>query len=53
MKPWVPGEAGSLRSDVLVEVEQVVGVVGPLDLDEPVVVAPVVRLDPVLVVAPT
>src|SRR5437879_10390692 len=41
---------GVLRLDVLVYVEEVVWVVRPLDVDEAVVVAPVVGLDPTLVV---
>src|SRR6188508_788347 len=39
-----------LRRDVLVQVEQVPGVVGPLHLHEPVVAPAVVRAHPTLVV---
>ena len=41
---------GCLRGDVLVNVEEVAGVVGPLDLNQPVVVLPVVVADLVVVV---
>src|SRR5712691_1025956 len=47
---FVLGDPMGLRLDVLVQVEQVVRVVRPLDLDEPIVVASVVSPDPVLVV---
>jgi hypothetical protein len=41
---------GVLRGDVLVDVEEVAGIVGPLDLNQPVVVLPVVVPDLVVVV---
>lgn len=44
-----PRRSGS-RVDVLVEVEQVLGVVGALDVDQPPVVAAVVVLDTSLIV---
>ena len=44
---WPPSSG---RRDVLVVPEHVVGVVAALDLGEPVVVVPVVRADPALVV---
>src|SRR3972149_1767140 len=46
----VSGPAETSRLDVLVQVEQVVRVVLPLDLEETLVVALVVRLDALLVV---
>lgn len=50
--PKVLGELGaaSLRQDVLVHAKDVVGVVLPLDLDEPLIVRAVVRPHPVLIV---
>jgi hypothetical protein len=45
-----PLGAGCLWGDVLVDVEEVAGIVGPLDLDQPVVVLAVVVPDLVVVV---
>src|SRR6266481_2732330 len=45
-----PRGVGCLRGDVLVDVEEVAGVVGPFDLNQPVVVLPVVVPDLVIVV---
>src|SRR5215469_6712424 len=44
--PWADG----LWGDVLVDVEEVAGIVGPLDLNQPVVVLPVVVPDLVVIV---
>ena len=46
----VQRRAGCLWGDVLVDVEEVAGIVGPLDLDQTVVVLPVVVPDLVVVV---
>jgi hypothetical protein len=49
-EPWLRAGAGALWCDVLVQVEEVAGIVGPLNLNQAVIVLTVVVLNLAIIV---